>query len=625
MKSKRMKVFVALVLVCSLVTSVFLMACAKEEVLPTITSINPNQGQPGETLDVTITGTNFTGATSVSFGAGVLVNSFTVDISTQITADITIAADATTGARDILVTTAEGTGILASGFGVGEAPPAKPEGTLRVALDSIGAAMNFLPWVQGSTQIAYVLGMIGDLLIYVDHETLEPIPGLAESWEISQDNYSVTFHLREGVQFHDGWGEMTSADVKFTFDKCIESPVYAVPVTLRGLVDRTETPGPYEFTVYCKEPFAQLVVSSLATLHGFWMTICCKAYIDSVGEQEAGLHPIGTGPYKLVEATLGDKIVLEAVDEHWRVVPEFKWAIFTEVPEEMTRVAMIKRGEVDIAPVSTTSADTLEGQGWDIVECPPEAYDEIFWMYGQYPSDLPTYDPDLPFLKKKVREAMNLAINRQEIADTIFHGHAVPVGLPDSTTFSDEYEPYPYNPDQARELLEEAGYANGFEFELWNAQYMGQAPEMSELVLALAGYWEAIGLTPNVYTYSLTQKYYDMMQRKVVGVVWGESRIASYEPWYSRIQTYYSSSAVIISYYNPEIDTLLAQIQTLPTLEERYVLVRECYDIMYDEYATIPICSADRLWVVSIPHSMSLLNFEYITHSPPLGTFRLPF
>lgn len=510
-------------------------------------------------------------------------------------------------------------------------PPPEPTGTLRMGLATLGPHIDFLPWIYGAEQTGRFLSLVGEFLVYTDHETLEAIPGLAESWEISDDGKSITFQLRQGVEFHDGWGELTSDDVKFTFDGYMADVRSGSVPALRALLDRTEAPSPYEFTVYTTGAYAEAFLDLVSSSKQNFLIITCKNYIESAGEEEAARHPIGTGPYKFVKASLHESIELEALPSHWRVVPEFERVIFEEIPEESTRSALLKRGDIQLGEFTIEAAANLEDDGYTLIEAAPEAYTLAFWMHGQYPPETPTYDPDLPFLDERVREAMNLAINREEIAEFIFKGYAVPAAIGCYYPWQDEFEPYPYDPDRARQLLAEAGYEDGFSFELWDVSYVGQAPEMSEVVLALAGYWEAIGLNPKVLSYSLMEKFAQFMSREVVGAVSGESRVTSYQPWYSKLTVNFVSDATTCYYYDSRIEDLADQIAASTSLEEKNALGKQIAQILYDEHGFIPVVTPSMVWVrtqdvegfVATPHSIRVLYLEYLTHSPALGTFRL--
>ncbi|MFC2000236.1 ABC transporter substrate-binding protein [Chloroflexota bacterium] len=507
-------------------------------------------------------------------------------------------------------------------------PPVEPTGSLTVAMSTLGA--GFLPWYsQGvSTARRVVLAPMADWLTYVKHDGEEIIPGLAESWDISEDNMSITFHLREGVQFHDGWGELTSEDVVYTYEKIVSPGSLAGLTWLKQHVESVEAPGPYEFTIHLLDPVAYLIPRAMSTASG--VSICCKAYVEDVGEDVATDIPIFSGPYEYVEEMAGGYLKLQAVEDHWRVVPEYENLIFIEVPEEMTRVAMLKSGEADIIETSTGRARSLEDQGYDATSV-HHAFTIGFYLLGQWFPEDTYYDPDLPWLDQNVRKAMNLAINREEMAEQIYYGLAEPCATHSYFPWSDEFEPYPYDPVLAAQLLEDAGYGEGFNVEMWILAYPGQAAEITDLTMAVVGYWEAIGIECSITSYDATAVWGRIMQHNTTGVCFGYGTIR-YAPLSQGFGHWDATQFFFPLGSNATIDALLAQVDEQMSLEDRYDVVEQMSQTLYDGYIPVPLLSADMMWVkngddvgdwVTITSSNWTLNWEYIVHPTPLNTFRL--
>jgi ABC-type transport system substrate-binding protein len=273
------------------------------------------------------------------------------------------------------------------------------------------------------------------------------------------------------VQFHDGWGELTSEDVKFTLEMAMSDRPGAAGSTIgksiAPLIDRVETVGPYEVVVHFKDaPWGEFAPHWFSSAKGAELPITCKKHVEEVGWEEALVNPIFSGPYKYVDHVDGEYLRLAALESHWRVVPEYKYLVFKEVPEEMTRIAMFRRGDVDIAVVTAETAKRLAAEESAGIMTVSGAQHLSLALWGQWLPTVETYDPDLEWLDRRVRQAMNLAINREDIAEHIFSGYARPAGISQPLPWADEFEPYPYDPDRARELLEEAGYADGFDVEL---------------------------------------------------------------------------------------------------------------------------------------------------------------
>ncbi len=374
--------------------------------------------------------------------------------------------------------------------------PAGPEGSLTVALSTLEAE-TFLPWNGGGGRTPY-LELIYEYLVYVDPETEEPQPGLATDWEMSDDGMSWTFEIREGVPFHEDWGEVTAEDVAYSIEKIMSEESIAGPAgSMRRIIESVEAVDTYTAVVHMLAPFPELVRGYLTDANQ--TLIVCKEYVESVGEEEANAHPIGTGAYTLAEEhQQAQPIVLktvEGVENHWRVTPEFETITFLNVPEEATRVAMLLAGEVDLAPISYDSIEAIEATEGLHIESVPRNWSPLIRFGGIMDPEIdPTlYNAEVPWNDVRVRQAMNYAVDKEAIAEEIFHGQAEPGGssMPVPPFF--DVEPYPYDPDMAMQLLEDAGYAEGFPITLktFTTHPGAELPLIGE---AVALYWEELGL-----------------------------------------------------------------------------------------------------------------------------------
>lgn len=374
--------------------------------------------------------------------------------------------------------------------------PVGPEGSLTVALSTLEAE-TFLPWNGGGGRTPY-LELIYEYLVYVDPETEEPKPGLATNWEMSEDGMTWTLELREGVPFHEGWGEVTAEDVAYSIERIMAEESLAGPAgSMRRLIESVEAADTYTAVIHMLAPFPELIRGYLTD--GNQTVIVCKEYVESVGDEEANLHPIGTGAYTLAEEhQQAQPIVLkvvEGVENHWRVTPEFETITFLNVPEEATRVAMLLAGEVDLAPISYDSIETIEAAEGLHIESVPRNWSPLIRFGGIVDPEIdPTrYRAENPWTDTRVRQALNYAVDKETIAEEIFHGQAEPGGssMPVPPFF--DVEPYPYDPDMAEQLLEDAGYPDGFPITLktFTTHPGAELPLIGE---AVALYWEAIGL-----------------------------------------------------------------------------------------------------------------------------------
>ncbi|MBM3133352.1 MAG: hypothetical protein FJZ95_10045 [Chloroflexi bacterium] len=191
-------------------------------------------------------------------------------------------------------------------------------------------------------------------------------------------------------------------------------------------------------------------------------------------------------------------------------------------------------------------------------------------------------------------------------------------------------EPYPYDPDRAKQLLKEAGYPKGFDVNMWIVQMAAQSTETPALSTAVAGYWEEIGINVKIETYNVMAKYGDILSRKTAGVVFAYTGQKEGPPWgraYSLLT--YSKATRFPLYESTELDALVDGYLEAFTPEERDSFAEEITRNLHGEYAFAPIAAVDMVWATSdtvanyAPQSAAIRYYEYLTHGKALGTFRL--
>jgi peptide/nickel transport system substrate-binding protein len=330
---------------------------------------------------------------------------------------------------------------------------AAPEGQLIWAVHVSLAPAWFDP--------AETVGIITPFLfLYALHDALvKPMPGaamapsLAESWTVSPDHLTYEFVLRKGVKFHNG-DPVTAEDVKFSFERYRGAAAGPFKARVAGidLADR------HRIRFRFKQPWPDFMTfyGTAATGAGW---IVPKKYVEKVGDDGFKKAPIGAGPYKFVSFNPGVELVLEANEQYWRKVPSVKRLVFKAVPEETTRLAMLKRGEVDIA-YSIRGALAEELQRTPGLTLLPNYPPGTFWL--AFPDQWT--DPKSPWADRRVRLAANHAIDRQAINQAETLGFSKITGSIIPQTFEFFWQPpvHPYDPAKARRLLAEAGYPNGF-------------------------------------------------------------------------------------------------------------------------------------------------------------------
>jgi peptide/nickel transport system substrate-binding protein len=323
--------------------------------------------------------------------------------------------------------------------------------------------------------------------LYAMHDALvKPMPGnplapsLAESWTVSPDSMAYEFVLRRGVTFHNG-DPLTAEDVKFSVERYRGAGSGPFKTRIVGI----DVIDPYRIRFRFKEPWPDFLTfyGTPATGAGW---VVPKRYVEKVGDDGYKKAPIGAGPYKFVSFTAGVELVLEAYEPYWRKTPGVKRLVFKAVPEEVTRLAMLKRGEVDIA-YSIRGALAEELRRTPGLTLAPNYPPGTFWLV--FPDQWTT--PGSPWADKRVRLAAALAIDRQAINQAETLGFSKITGSMIPSTFEFFWAPpmQPFDAAKARRLLTEAGYRNGFDA----GEYYCDA-SYANLGEAVVNYLNAVGI-----------------------------------------------------------------------------------------------------------------------------------
>jgi len=299
------------------------------------------------------------------------------------------------------------------------------------------------------------------MFLYAIHDAMvksmpgQPLaPSLAESWTVSPDNLSYEFVLRKGVKFHNG-DPVTAEDVKFTFERYRGAGSGPFKARTAGI----DVVDQHRIRFRFKQPWPDFM-----TFYGTPSTgagwIVPKKYVEKVGDDGFKKAPVGAGPYKFVSFNPGVELVLEAFDGYWRKTPNVKRLVFRSIVEEETRLVALKRGEVDIA-YSIRGALAEELQRTPGLTLKPNYPPGTFWL--NFPEQWT--DPKSPFVDRRVRLAVNHAIDRQAInkAETLGFSKIMGSIIPSSFEFFWQPPAQPYDPARTKQLLTEAGYPNGFD------------------------------------------------------------------------------------------------------------------------------------------------------------------
>lgn len=275
----------------------------------------------------------------------------------------------------------------------------------------------------------------------------DTIPSLAQSWDILDGGKVMVFHLRAGVTFHSG-DPLTAQDVVWTHERYLKNARFYVGIA--RYIDRVEAVDDHTVRFIFKQPDSEFIA-----IHPLLIT--SKAYHDRVGEAEFTKHPVGTGPYKVVDYVPGQYLDLEAYDKYWGPKPQVKKSRFYFVQDPNTRVAKLQAGEADIiiaTPYNVVSS--LQEAGFNIAKLSSQPTPSIQFHLK---------NPKVPWYDLRVRQAISYAIDRKAIVKGLLHDlpEAYPRLLPGEVGYDPNLKEYDYNPAKARQLQNEAGYANGFD------------------------------------------------------------------------------------------------------------------------------------------------------------------
>ncbi|HEU0154684.1 MAG TPA: ABC transporter substrate-binding protein [Stellaceae bacterium] len=297
------------------------------------------------------------------------------------------------------------------------------------------------------------------MVLYALHDAVvKPMPGqpmapcLAQSWTASEDGLTYEFVLRGNAKFHNG-EPVTADDVKFSFERYRG----ASHDLIKSRVAAVEAPDAQHVRFRLKSPWPDFLTFYATASGAGW--VVPKKYVEQVGDAGFKKAPVGAGPYKFVSFTPGVELVLEAFDQYWRKKPSVKRLVFKVIPDETTRLAALQRGEVDICySIRGELADRLrKTPGLTLKPVIPQG---PWWIYFA-----DQFDPKSPWHDARVRRAASLAIDRKGINDAITLGYSKITGSIIPYTFEFFWQPPApvYDPQKAKELLAEAGHADGFD------------------------------------------------------------------------------------------------------------------------------------------------------------------
>jgi ABC-type transport system substrate-binding protein len=517
--------------------------------------------------------------------------------------------------------------------------PAKLE-RLRVAVAPLGWDTNFT-WLQSrSGQLDKRPAL--EYLIGVDRNTGAYIPELAEKWDMAPDGKSWTLTLRKGVKFHENWGEFTAKDVRHSIFLIAQPESVQTDSGLwrslmgigkedgiedvaKKVAQMVEIVDDYKVIIHTKIVAPELI-DNLSAVADLGME--SKARWDAGGKELYGQKVVGTGPFEFVERKVGAYVLYKRVENHWRKTPEYKELEFRWVPEDVTRLASLLSGEVHISDVPRALQKDAAAKGMKIIPSKRTAIGHEWLFGGMYFATPDKLDAKQPFVDKRVRQAMNMAINRHAIATTLLGGSVQPMRIArlhpelDEIMWPGIWNPewdkrfedlYGYNPARAQALLEEAGSKNGFEFTVYLYTVPGM-PELVDIGQAMALDWQAVGLKPKLVEIDFPRVREQYRTKSIHGALWP---LRGTPNALSNIRIFYKArNSVVYAYEHPFIEERLEALDKAVLPQDRARLLREISDHKFHEFASIPM-----FWLLADASVNPKVIAEYVFPGSITGFF----
>lgn len=487
----------------------------------------------------------------------------------------------------------------------------------------------------------YVVDNLFEGLVKFKEGSTHIEPCLATSWEVSEDGKEITFYLRRAVKFHDG--TVFNADaVVFSFARQYDSNhayhqygKWALWSSMfSGDVDRIEKIDDYTVKLVLKRPNAS-IMSSLA--------MCAMSIVSPTNakkyKEDAFKHPCGTGPFQFIEWVKNDHITLETNENYWRARAQIDRLIFKVIPDLSARLMSLEVGEIKgMEYPDPTDFERIKKNKDLVLMTKPGMNVGFIAMntgYGYVDSNkngvkdineplvkTPGYFE--PLTKKKVRQAINMAIDKQAIIDNIYMGTAIKAknGMPPFMLgYNDEINDYPYDPERSKELLAEAGYPDGFEVTLHiptvSRPYMFDPPKIGEVIQS---YLAAVGIKVKNYQLDLSNFLMELLEGKhqmCLGGWFGDNGDPDnfMNAAYGTNSTSIGAAANFAFYINDEAQELLSKALATYDEEKRASYYRKVQEVIHE----------DAGWVYLVHETLNMVFRNNIKGFVPSPTGRLFF
>ena len=483
----------------------------------------------------------------------------------------------TTPHRRLLAVAAVGAVVSAllaacGGSGGGGQQPSAEGGTLTVAQSADIVTMD--PAMHRTRITQTVVRNVFEALVNQD-DSLNFVPELATEWT-QVDATTWRFTLREGVRFHNG-EPFTAEAVKFSIERVLDPDQASPRASMLSMIDEVIVEDDYTVVITTEQP-APTLLASLAVNE-----IVPPAYVQEVGDEEFAKNPIGTGPFTFVEWVPNERVVLAANDDYWGGRPKIDQLVFKPIPEVSTRIAALQSGDVQIAAeIPADLASTLDGD----VRAVPVSGTRIFFLAMNVTM--------APFDDLDVRVAVNQAIDRQLLVDSIYQGRARVLNqpaFPEMVGYHEDFTGYAYDPEAASAVLSDVGVTVEIDVE----------EKDKILAEAVAGQLQAAGLDATVRVLE-GQAFLDsinsgssMAYLSSWGVAEGDADVIFARHFWSPSR----AESVFTGYQNAELDALIERGRSTADSDERERIYAEAIEIVMADAPWAPLLNPEEIYGVS--------------------------
>lgn len=460
----------------------------------------------------------------------------------------------------------------------------------------------------------YVTNQVYDTLVRYEQESTDVKPALATKWNVSEDGKTWTFELREGVKFHDGT-DFTADDVVYNFKRWTEGSDYiyygymfgASEDNPGGIIDSVKAVNDYEVQFTLEKPNAPFLYTLAMPPFAIASPDAIKEYGDDYQK-----HPVGTGPFVFKSWAKDDKIVLEKNPDYFGEVADIDEVIFRVIPDNGARLMELQAGSIDLM-------NGLNPQDIKTVE------DDSNLQIIRRPSMNVSYlalntMKEGPLQDKRVRQAINLAVDKEKLL-TLFEGIGKPAKNPMPPRlwgYNDDVKDYGYDPDEAKRLLAEAGYGDGFDLTLYTMSnprpYLPQPKFSAQVIQQMLGdVGINVKIIENDWDTHLTKTENGEHDMAFLGWTGDNGDPDNFlYVLLDKDNAKVGSAGNIAFYKNDKVHDLLIKAQTEMNKEKRTEYYMEAQQIIHDDAPWLPIAHT------TPPLAASKKVTEYIPH--PTGS-----